>query len=33
MIQAVTRGVLAAGGLQIEFPTISPGETFLSPRA
>src|SRR5450759_6033831 len=29
MIEAVKRGVLAAGGLPIEFPTISLGEVFL----
>ncbi|MCC8403984.1 dihydroxy-acid dehydratase [Paraburkholderia sp. MMS20-SJTN17] len=33
MIEAVKRGVLAAGGLPIEFPTISLGETFLSPTS
>ncbi|RZF24140.1 dihydroxy-acid dehydratase [Paraburkholderia sp. UYCP14C] len=33
MIDAVKRGVLAAGGLPIEFPTISLGETFLSPTS
>ena len=30
MIEAVKRGVLAAGALPIEFPTISLGEVFLS---
>lgn len=33
MIEAVKRGVLAAGGLPIEFPTISLGETFLTPTS
>jgi dihydroxy-acid dehydratase len=33
MIEAVRRGVLAAGGLPIEFPTISLGETFLAPTS
>jgi dihydroxy-acid dehydratase len=33
MIDAVKRGVLAAGGLPIEFPTISLGETFLAPTS
>ena len=28
MIEAVKRGVLGAGGLPIDFPTISLGETF-----
>jgi dihydroxy-acid dehydratase len=31
MIEAVKRGVFAAGALPIEFPTISLGEVFLSP--
>ena len=30
LIDAVKRGVLAAGGLPIDFPTISLGEVFLS---
>ena len=30
---AVTRGVLAAGGLPLEFPTISLGEVFLNPTS
>src|SRR5436190_4953047 len=30
LIEAVKRGVLAAGGLPIEFPTVSLGEVFLS---
>jgi dihydroxy-acid dehydratase len=33
LIDAVKRGVLAAGGLPIEFPTISLGETFLTPTS
>ncbi|MGE0874028.1 MAG: IlvD/Edd family dehydratase [Burkholderiales bacterium] len=33
LIDAVKRGVLAAGGLPIEFPTISLGEVFLSPTS
>ena len=33
LIEAVKRGVLAAGGLPIEFPTISLGETFLTPTS
>jgi dihydroxy-acid dehydratase len=33
MIEAVKRGVLAAGGLPIDFPTISLGETFLNPTS
>ena len=33
MLQAVRRGVLAAGGLPIEFPTISLGEVFLHPTS
>jgi dihydroxy-acid dehydratase len=33
LIEAVKRGVLAAGGLPIVFPTISLGETFLSPTS
>ncbi|MGI9419846.1 MAG: dihydroxy-acid dehydratase [Geminicoccaceae bacterium] len=31
LIEAVKRGVLAAGGLPITFPTISLGESFVSP--
>ncbi|MEZ5932694.1 MAG: dihydroxy-acid dehydratase [Alphaproteobacteria bacterium] len=31
LIEAVKRGVLAAGGLPISFPTISLGESFVSP--
>jgi dihydroxy-acid dehydratase len=33
LLEAVRRGVLAAGGLPIEFPTISLGEVFLSPTS
>ena len=33
LIEAVKRGVLAAGGLPIDFPTISLGETFLNPTS
>lgn len=33
MIEAVKRGVLAAGGLPLAFPTISLGEVFLSPTS
>ena len=33
LIEAVKRGVLATGGLPIVFPTISLGETFLSPTS
>ena len=33
LIEAVKRGVLMAGGLPIVFPTISLGETFLSPTS
>ncbi len=33
MIEAVKRGVLAAGGLPLVFPTISLGEVFLSPTS
>ncbi|MCG8546762.1 MAG: dihydroxy-acid dehydratase [Alphaproteobacteria bacterium] len=33
MIDAVKRGVTAAGGLAIEFPTISLGEVFLNPTS
>lgn len=33
MIEAVKRGVLASGGLPVEFPTISLGEVFLSPTS
>src|SRR2546426_12177766 len=33
LIEAVKRGVLAAGGLPIEFPTVSLGGGFLSPTS
>ena len=33
LVEAVKRGVLMAGGLPIVFPTISLGETFLSPTS
>lgn len=33
LAQAVKRGVLAAGGLPLEFPTISLGEVFLNPTS
>jgi dihydroxy-acid dehydratase len=33
LIEAVKRGVLAAGGLPIDFPTTSLGEVFLSPTS
>src|SRR5258705_12309250 len=33
LIEAVKRGVLAAGGLPIDFPTGSPGGGFLSPTS
>lgn len=33
MVEHVKRGVLLAGGLPIEFPTISLGEVFLSPTS
>jgi len=33
MLEAVKRGVIAAGGLPIEFPTVSLGEVFLSPTS
>ena len=33
LLDAVKRGVLAAGGLPIEFPTISLGEVFLNPTS
>src|SRR6188508_2709359 len=33
LLDAVKRGVLAAGGLPIEFPTVSLGEVFLSPTS
>ncbi|HEX3464295.1 MAG TPA: dihydroxy-acid dehydratase [Candidatus Elarobacter sp.] len=33
LLAAVSRGVLAAGGLPLEFPTISLGEPYLSPTS
>lgn len=33
MLEAVKRGVLAAGALPLEFPTVSLGEVFLSPTS
>jgi dihydroxy-acid dehydratase len=33
LVEAVKRGVLAAGGLPLEFPTISLGEVFLAPTS
>src|SRR5215472_17049423 len=33
LAEAVSRGVLAAGGLPREFPTISLGEVFLNPTS
>jgi dihydroxy-acid dehydratase len=33
LLEAVRRGVLAAGGLPIDFPTISLGEVFLDPTS
>ncbi len=33
LVEAVKRGALAAGGLPIEFPTISLGEVFLNPTS
>src|SRR5919201_3420581 len=33
LVEAVKRGVVAAGGLPIGFPAVSPGEGFLSPTA
>lgn len=33
LVDAVKRGVLAAGGLPMEFPTVSLGEGFLTPTA
>jgi dihydroxy-acid dehydratase len=33
LVEAVKRGVLAAGGLPLEFPTISLGEVYLSPTS
>src|SRR3990172_6657602 len=33
LLEAVKRGVLATGGLPLEFPTISLGEVFLNPTS
>jgi dihydroxy-acid dehydratase len=33
LIEAVKRGVIAAGGLPMDFPTVSLGEVFLSPTS
>jgi dihydroxy-acid dehydratase len=33
LVEAVQRGVIAAGGLPLEFPTISLGEVFLNPTS
>src|SRR5918997_1820382 len=33
LVEAVKRGVLVAGGLPLEFPTVSLGEVFLSPTS
>ena len=33
LLEVVKRGVLAAGGLPVEFPTVSLGEVFLSPTS
>jgi dihydroxy-acid dehydratase len=33
LVDAVKRGVIAAGGLAVEFPTISLGEVFLNPTS
>src|SRR5690606_35711818 len=33
LVEAVKRGVLAAGGLPVPFPTISLGEVFLDPTS
>jgi dihydroxy-acid dehydratase len=33
LVEAVKRGVLAAGGLPIDFPTVSLGEVFLNPTS
>ena len=33
LVAAVGRGVIAAGGLPVEFPTVSLGEAFLSPTS
>src|SRR5579884_2991272 len=33
LLEAVKRGVLASGGLPLEFPTVSLGEVFLNPTS
>src|SRR6201996_7430786 len=33
MLEAVKRGVIAAGGLPLDFPTVSLGEVFLNPTS
>ena len=33
LVAAVKRGVISAGGLPLEFPTISLGEVFLNPTS
>ena len=33
LVEAVKRGVIAAGGLPLDFPTVSLGEVFLSPTS
>jgi dihydroxy-acid dehydratase len=33
LVEAVKRGVLAAGGLPVDFPTVSLGEVFLNPTS
>src|SRR3978361_815750 len=33
LLDAVKRGVIAAGGLPLEFPTVSLGEVFLNPTS
>ncbi|MBM3354561.1 MAG: dihydroxy-acid dehydratase [Betaproteobacteria bacterium] len=33
LVEAVKRGVIAAGGLPVDFPTVSLGEVFLSPTS
>src|SRR5258708_19815099 len=33
LVEAVKRGVLAMGGLPLDFPTISLGEVYLSPTS
>src|SRR3546814_4645929 len=33
LVEAAKRGVIAAGGLPVEFPTVSLGEPFLNPTS